>query len=66
MLVRDPLPGRAPLMEETHKSKVLIVPAVRVLAWIELAKRATVEKEEGKKARLPTSPYAVESEEIAS
>ncbi len=53
---KPPLPGSAPLIDETHKSNVLTVLDVIVLAWIELVKNATVDRLEGMLANRPTNP----------
>ena len=65
--VRDPVPGRAPLMLDTHKACPLMKGATMVLACNELVKTAKVERLEGIFARppAPTTPYAVDKEDIA-
>jgi hypothetical protein len=66
ILANPPLPGRAPLIEDTQRSSVLTVCDVIVLACMELVKKANVDKLEGMLVNRPRNPYAVDNDEIAS
>jgi hypothetical protein len=53
MEVKEPDPGRAPLMEETQRSRELMETAWMVLACRELVRREKVERVEGMEVREP-------------